>query len=389
MNLTRNSTGGNSRLYFLDNLRTVIIFFVILYHAGGVYESTGVWASFWIVDDPATNNIAGFVNLVLDIFMMPTLFFISGYLAPASLENKNGWTFIKRRFWRLIFPWIVVVLTLIPLYKVIYLVSRNLPQESWTSYFHFSSGHISSQAWLWFPPLLFAFNILYLLLSKANIRIPNLSLRSAVVGTFLIGWLFSTGMDLFGLRGWTLTPLIDFQNERLLIYFLYFLLGALCYTLRVFGTKPESKKLYTIVNSVSWIPLTGYIIFLLVPFLNPGAVIVSRVIDRVIVWFLFHLSLLSLVYMMIQTFWLYFDKPGTLWGELNRNSYGVYLIHVIVLGAIALLLLDSSLPSILKYLLLAVSTFLASNLLLSLFRRAAASIRGRRKMHGIETSGPA
>ena len=37
---------SDKRLYFLDNLRTVIIFLVILYHAGGVYESTGMWASF-------------------------------------------------------------------------------------------------------------------------------------------------------------------------------------------------------------------------------------------------------------------------------------------------------------------------------------------------------
>jgi hypothetical protein len=26
-------------------------------HAGGVYESAGLWASFWIVDDPATNDL--------------------------------------------------------------------------------------------------------------------------------------------------------------------------------------------------------------------------------------------------------------------------------------------------------------------------------------------
>ncbi len=46
---------GN-RIYFLDNLRTFMIFLVVLCHAGGVYESSGTWASFWIVDDPSTNN---------------------------------------------------------------------------------------------------------------------------------------------------------------------------------------------------------------------------------------------------------------------------------------------------------------------------------------------
>jgi hypothetical protein len=221
--------------------------------------------------------------------------------------------------------------------------------------------------------MLFLFNILYLLSSKAKIRIPNISLKGAVIGTFLIGWINSASMDVFGLRGWTLTPLLDFQHERLLIYFVYFLLGAVCFRLKVFDAKPESKKLYNIVNSISWIPITVYLFFLILPVLSPGTVIVSKVIDRVIVWFCFHLSLLCLVYVMIETFWRYFDKPGRLWNELNRNSYYVYIIHVIVIGAIALLLLNSATPSLVKYLILVVSTIVASNLIISLYRRAATS----------------
>jgi len=32
-----------NRLYWLDTLRTTIIFLVVVYHVGGVYESTGLW----------------------------------------------------------------------------------------------------------------------------------------------------------------------------------------------------------------------------------------------------------------------------------------------------------------------------------------------------------
>jgi hypothetical protein len=369
------STTKGTRSHFLANLRTVIIFLVILYHAGGVYEGTGMWADFWIVDDPATNNLSGILGLIVDIFVMPTMFFISGYLAPASLKSKDGWTFIKAKFTRLILPWIIAVLTLVPLYKVIFLFSRNLLQEKWTSYFHFSNGNITGQGHLWFLPLLFLFNILYLVFSRAKIGIPNISLKGAVIGTFLIGWVYSTGMDLFGLRGWTLTPLLDFQHERVLIYFMYFLLGALCFKRKVFDAKPASKKLYNIVNYTSWIPITVYIFFLIWPVLSPGTFIVSKIVDRVIVWFCFHLSLLSMVYLMIETFRRYFDKPGKIWNELNQNSYNVYIIHVIVLGGIALLLLNTAIPSILKYLILTVSTLVASNLIVSLYRRAVTGIK--------------
>jgi fucose 4-O-acetylase-like acetyltransferase len=220
--------GTRQRIHFLDNLRTFIISLVVLCHAGGVYESSGIWASFWIVDDPATNNQSGLVNIVLDIFMMPTLFFISGYLAPASLEGGKKWAFIKAKSRRLLLPWIIAVLTLIPLYKVIFLYSRGLPQEHWTTYFHLSNG-IFSQSWLWFLPVLFLFNILYVLLSKARIRVPDISLKSAILRAFLLGFIYSLAMDILGLEGWTKIGVLDFQNERLLIYFMAFLLGALCF----------------------------------------------------------------------------------------------------------------------------------------------------------------
>lgn len=356
------------RIAFLDNLRTFMIFLVILCHAGGVYESSGLWASFWIVDDPSTNNLAGLVNIVLDIFMMPTLFFISGYLAPTSLKSRPARTFVKAKFSRLMLPWIVAILTLIPLYKVIFLYSRDLPQEHWTTYFHWSNG-IWSQNWLWFLPVLFLFNVLYLLLSKAKIRIPDISLKSALCGAFLIGFVHSVGMDLLGLRGWTKTGWLDFQNERLLIYFLAFLLGAFCFRRRVFDAEPKGKLLYHIINSVAWIPVTIYIVFLLFPWFRPGSSIVSPILDRLILWFCFHLSLFCLVYATIETFRRYLDKPGKVREELNRNSYYVYIIHVIVTGSLAWVMLNSAIPSLVKYLVLTVSTWLVSHLIISFCRK--------------------
>ena len=160
------STTKGKRIHWMDNLRTIIILLVVLYHVGGVYESAGLWGWFWIVDDPDTITWVGIVGIIFDIMVMPIMFFISGYLAPASLKNKTGWEFLKGKFKRLMFPWVIAVFTLIPIYKAIFLYSRGLPQEKWTTYFHITNPN--SQNWLWFLPVLFVFNMLYLLLSKAN-----------------------------------------------------------------------------------------------------------------------------------------------------------------------------------------------------------------------------
>jgi surface polysaccharide O-acyltransferase-like enzyme len=380
---------ARSRIHFLDNLRTIIIFFVILYHAGGVYECAGTWAFFWLVDDPATFCPAGFVNIVVDIFVMPTMFFISGYLVPLSLSSKSKWEFLKTRFRRLMIPWIVAVLTLIPLYKVIFLYSRGLPQEHWTTYFHFTGGSIYiSMNWLWFLPILFLFNVVYVLLSEANIRLPNISMNGAIAGTFLVS--LASSFIIGGLvefRSWTTTPLIDFENERLLMYFMVFLLGSLWYRQQAFAEKPQRKTLYIVANSVAWIPVTVHIFARLAPFLDPVGFSVTP-LYRLIWWLSFDVSLLTLMYVLIQSFWRYVDKPGRLWSELSQNSYGVYIIHVIVLGGLALLLLNLALPPSLKYVILVVSTIVVSNLIVSLYRRAVTGFRmtSQRNVPGVRVS---
>ena len=69
-------TTKRNRIYWMDNLRTIIILLVVLYHVGGVYEAAGLWASFWIVDDPATITWVGIVGILFDVFIMGTLFFL-------------------------------------------------------------------------------------------------------------------------------------------------------------------------------------------------------------------------------------------------------------------------------------------------------------------------
>jgi fucose 4-O-acetylase-like acetyltransferase len=376
MTMIENISTGRTRIHWMDNLRTITILLVVLYHAGGVYEAAGLWGWFWIVDDPATITWVGIVGIIFDIMVMPTMFFVSGYFTPTSLKNKTGWGFLKGKFKRLMIPWVLAVLTLIPIYKVIFLYSRNLPQENWTTYFHITNPN--SQNWLWFLPVLFLFNVLYLFLIKANIRMPRITIKLALAGIVLIGLIYSFIIGgLLGFRSWTLTPLIDFENERLLLYFLVFLLGALCYQQQVFETKPQSKTLYTVVNSIAWLPITGHIFARLWPFFVPAFSVTP--VYRLIWHLSFYLSLLCLLYVMVESFWRYLDKTGTLWNALNCNSYGVYIIHVIVIGVFGTLLLNLNLPGVVKYLLLIVSTYVGSNLVISGYRSLVQNTRSSGK----------
>jgi len=66
-----NTTEKGKRIHWLDNLRTITIFLVVLYHVGGVYEAADMWGWFWIIDDPATITWVGVVGIIFDIMVMP------------------------------------------------------------------------------------------------------------------------------------------------------------------------------------------------------------------------------------------------------------------------------------------------------------------------------
>ena len=188
-----------------------------------------------------------------------------------------------------------------------------------------------------------------------------------------MGLIYSFCMDIFNGQGWTKTIFIDFQNERLLIYFLIFLLGSLCYKLKTFESKGKSKKLYIILSCTTWIPVALYISLLFNSLLNPGKYILSEIVDSLLIRFNFLLSLLCLLYVMINTFRFFLNKSGKISKEMNRNSYNVYIIHVIVIGGLALTMLNTAIPSLLKYLILTASTYSASNLIVYFYRKVIQS----------------
>jgi len=354
---------------------------VILLHAGMSYESG--FDSFWIVSDPVKYNSLAWVRTYLDLFVMFLMFFISGYFIPISLKSKNVLGFIKSKFKRIMIPWIIAVFTLIPAYKAIFLFSRGLPQEEWFSYFHMfqrTGSDLSfvannpNQNWLWFLPVLFLFQILYLTISKINLLSLKLSLKTGVILTFVIGLIYSMVISTLGLNGWAHTPLLDFQIERLLVYFMVFLLGSLCYKLKVFESDIKNRKhlvLATVVLIPSLVIFTTVALNLFYNLIEPGRnhFYFSNMTDRFIYYISSLLSMLCFLYISIHTFRSNFNKSNRIIEELNKNSYQVYIIHMIVLGAFATILVYIPMPAIFKYLILTILTFIISNIIVYGYRR--------------------
>lgn len=369
------------RIYFLDNLRTFLIFLVVLLHSGIVYES--ILENTWIVVDPVKNNAIGLIRMYLDVFVMFTLFFISGYFVRGSAMNKTSFEFIKSKFNRILLPWIVAVMTMIPAYKAIFLYSRGMPQEEWYSYFHifqrsggdpffFSDNPV--QNWLWFLPVLFLFQIIFLFLSKVDFPSIRISIKGWIILTVVAGLIYSMSISTLDLTGWYHSAILHFQRERLFVYFMIFLLGALCNKHRVFDSSTKDKRFYIWTNVVLTIAVGIFTIVALNLFFNlvdpaRNYFFVSAPVDRSVYYFTLLISMLSFLYIMIYVFRFSVNKTNNLWKQLGQNSYFVYIIHVVVLGLIALPLLHIPIPAFAKFILLAILTFVASNGLVYAYRK--------------------
>ena len=384
-----------TRLYFLDNLRTFLILLVVLLHSGIVYET--ILEDTWIVSDPMKNSSIGLIRMYVDLFVMFILFYISGYFIPRSIANKSSWAFIKSKFKRIMVPWILAVFTLIPAYKAIFLYSRGLPQEEWYSYFHifqrvggnpylFSDNPV--QNWLWFLPVLFLFQVVYLALSKNKALSMKLSIRTAVLLTFVIGLAYSLVISFNDLSGWFNSPLLHFQRERLLIYFMVFLLGSLCYKRNVFESNKKNKKQYIWVNVVLTLSVSVFTVVALNLFFNMitpdrNHFYISDPIDRMMYYSTMLLSMLSFLYVLIYAFRFHVNKSNALLDQLNKNSYQVYIIHVVVLGVIALPMMNWTIPAFTKFMVLTVATFTVSNILVYVYKQILQKTNANQKVTAI------
>jgi peptidoglycan/LPS O-acetylase OafA/YrhL len=102
----------------IDNLRAVLVAWVIAGHAFLGYAAMGGWP----YDEVAETTLPRTLELPLEIvigptalFVIGTFFFLSGLLAPHSLAQHGPAGFVRQRLLRLGLPWLLFTLLIWPL----------------------------------------------------------------------------------------------------------------------------------------------------------------------------------------------------------------------------------------------------------------------------------
>jgi glucan biosynthesis protein C len=349
---------GAPRLVFLDNLRATAIVLVVVLHASITYMAYApVW---WYVLDQPRSLLFTAVVLVIDVPLMPILFFVAGYFAVPSLQRRGPGGFVREKVVRLGIPWIVGVVFLAPAVTYMTYVSRGIP----TGYLRFWRndfwGPMFQQSVYWFLGILFVEFLIFTwiwgsdperLRRSPRPERPGGRVFLAVVAATAL-WMILEA-SLWGLDDWQrIGWLFVIQPARLAFYIVYFALGVHAERRAWFGATGYRPDL----GPWGWGSILTGLAYLAYRF--HGNPVTSG--ERAVAAVLFASFCLATLIAAIGLFQLVANKSTGVWRMLASNAYGIYYVHPLILYPLAYLMRDLHAPAVVKVMMLVIVTLAAS-----------------------------
>lgn len=338
---------------------------------------------------------------ILDIFIMPTIFFIAGYFALPSIEKRDTLSFTKGKMKRLGVPWLVGILLFPPFYKYIFAYSRGNQSvdllskfaENLENFLSFQSGYLGvsaqfDQNHFWFLSLLLVFFLVFAILytikrgffkKNPSTEHSKVSSGKSILLTFFVVGFLTTVLTLLMYVAVENAPykepwiiflsFVQFQPTKIMPYVLCFVMGIFAYSrtwLKNRTMMPGHFILWIVVSSV----LLYFFLTLLPTVLSENSPDVLGILFLLVRTYLIFSILLTFISFGIQ----YFNSGSKTNRLLSANSYNIYLLHLVFVLTMQFFLVNSSIESlimkfgIVSVLSLALS-YLASQYVLRVFPR--------------------
>jgi glucan biosynthesis protein C len=367
----------------VDNLRAAIILLVLAIHSVLAYENflptapyafdtaPFLWRSVPIVD---SHRMIGFdiFSAWIDIFVMATFFLLSGLFVWSSLSRRGAAAFLQDRALRLGLPFAVVVLLLMPLATYpTYLQTAVQPGfgDFWS---HFRGLPFWPDGPMWFLWCLLVADIagagLFQLLGQRRETVLRLSsFASKHAGRFLAGMLLASVLAyvplalLFGPMPWFDLGPFSLQLSRPGLDAVYFFAGVLI------GAKGIEHSLVarSEVLARRWTLWLVAAVMAFAIWLGVSAKIYSEPAPASLALQLvddlsFALACFTSAFcaLALATRFARANTPAL--GSLQRNSYGIYLLHYVFIVWLQYALLGPNWPAIVKAPLVFVGTLAMS-----------------------------
>ena len=352
------------RKHWLDNLRWVTVLSVLLYHVIYFYNNKGVFGGIGGFGPyPQWHQYQDVVMYILYPFFMPLLFLLAGISARYALEKKSAKEWFKARTRKLLVP------GTIGLFVFHWMVGYfNSAVARGTGVFDGVPGvvkfcimAVSGTGPLWFVQVLWLLCLVLLLVRTIdkNDKFWNWCGKFGLIPVMLLGALLYLGS--FTLirepRPESADGLLNLYKP--LYYMLPFLMGYFVFSHDEI-IEMLSKVWYFLVG---W--AIGFGVALVVLYFgkdNTSPQFLQNPLNTVYGW--------MMILALIGTFKALFDRTGKFATYMTRSSYGLYIVHYLVIASLGYMMKQyTTLPPLAMYLILTVAVFTLSPLLYEGLRR--------------------
>ncbi len=349
------------RKYWIDNLRWVTVLLVLFYHVIYFYNNKGVFGGIGgFGNGPQYQDV---VMYILYPWFMPLLFILAGISARYALEKHSDKEWFKARTRKLLVPATIglfVFQWMVGYFNVQVAGAGDvMAQQPFIG--KYLMCVISGTGPLWFIQDLWLFSLLLLIIRKLDVKdkIWAWCSNPGIVPIVLLGVLFWAGEQTlcFNPRAESLDGLWNLYKP--FFYIIPFFLGYFVFSHE--GVQEKVKK--------AWIPLmvcsiiSGIaLIFTTFGQNNTSPEYLASPLNNIYGW-LMCLTLMG----WFNTMYDYTSKYAN---YMTRSSYGLYIVHYLVIAGLGSVLYEySQLPPVVIYLLLSLAVFTLSPLLYEALRR--------------------
>jgi glucans biosynthesis protein C len=188
-----------SRYLYIDNLRLLMISFVVMVHLAVTYSGIGSWYIMDTTELGAESMVFfGLFQSFTQGYFMGFLFLISGYFVAKSYDKKGPKKFLKDRWIRLGIPTLIYMLIINPFIMYV-LIGSTWERPTFLSYYSqyiLTLDFLGSSGPLWFAFALLLFNCAYALyrnLTKTHTIIKDKKLpgMKSVISVILLISIFA------------------------------------------------------------------------------------------------------------------------------------------------------------------------------------------------------
>jgi len=345
------------KIYYIDNLRVLLMILVILHHSFITYGAPGGWYY-----REATTKLAALIPMTLFVatnqsFFMGFYFFLSALFIESSLAKKGRLHFVADRVKRLGIPLAFYILVLSPV--LVWLVVRfGNKKEISLSVFRQHYTQWMGVGVLWFVAALLLFTLIYVFI-RPLIKPVNDKTRPLPVNNKILAFAFSLGVLSYLVRilfpvGWSLQP-FGFQLAHFSQYIALFILG-------IITSRNHWLEQFDIKKAKPFLRLALIMIFVIFPLMYVIKVVSGSSLDAFSGRATYQSFLsacweqitgISIMVVLLGYGREKWNSQSPLLRKMTHAAYATYIFHPLIVIGLAMLCIPLTVDPALKLLILA------------------------------------